>query len=102
MTLQPGGGDVELQLSNGTYVGKVRSDSEGRSTMPHGRGVFSCTSGPSKGNKYDGEFWDGKKHGRGVYLSVDGDQYEGEFRDGKRHGRGLFTSADGSQRYEGG
>ncbi len=32
----------------------------------------------------------------GIYTRSDGDKYVGEFRDGKKHGRGTFTLADGS------
>jgi hypothetical protein len=27
---------------------------------------------------------------------VDGERYEGEFRDGKKHGSGVYTFADGT------
>ena len=49
---------------------------------------------------YEGDYRDGKLHGRGVYSWADGGRYEGEWRNGNRHGRGTFTWADGD-RYEG-
>ena len=33
----------------------------------------------------------------GTYTWSDGDKYEGEFKDGKQHGQGTLTSPDGSQ-----
>ena len=29
-------------------------------------------------------------HGRGVLIGADGDRYEGEFKEGMRHGKGVM------------
>ena len=53
---------------------------------------------------YEGEYRDGKRHGRGTYTWFDGVRYEGEWRDGQPNGRGTATfpsDDDGSRRYEG-
>ena len=62
----------------------------------HGQGTYYYANG----EKYVGEFRDGKKHGRGAYSwaeksknNSDGDIYVGEFNDGKQHGRGTFIWA---------
>ncbi|KAL9188888.1 hypothetical protein ACHAXT_011378 [Thalassiosira profunda] len=47
------------------------------------------------GNIYQGEWAEGKPHGRGTKTWVDGDVYEGEWKDGCHHGRGFFIFADG-------
>ena len=57
-------------------------------------------TGRFKGDKYVGEFKDGKGHGQGTYLWVFEDKYVGEFKDGKAHGQGIFTDASGKV-YEG-
>ena len=45
----------------------------------------------ASGDKYVGEFRDGKRNGLGTYSYASGNKYVGEYRDGKRHGRGhLF------------
>ena len=49
----------------------------------------------ASGNKYVGEYKDGKKHGQGTLTFADGDKYVGEFKDGKKNGQGTFTFADG-------
>jgi hypothetical protein len=49
---------------------------------------------------YEGEYKDGKLHGKGKYTSVDGDVYEGEWKDNNMHGQGKLTYASGDV-YEG-
>ena len=111
-------GDVVLQRGNGTYVGQVQPESaseklpahapsktrppnsKGVGVVPHGRGVFTCTKGHGKGGRYEGEFRDGKQHGRGLAIFESGKWYEGEFRDGEPYGRGVFKFKSG-RRYEG-
>jgi len=36
------------------------------------------------GNKYVGEYKDGKEHGHGTYTYANGEKYVGEFKDGKK------------------
>jgi hypothetical protein len=38
------------------------------------------------GDKYVGEYRDGKSHGQGTYTFANGDKYVGEFRDDKFRG----------------
>ena len=52
-------------------------------------------TGRFKGDKYFGEFRDGKGHGQGTYIWVYEDKYVGEFRDGIAHGKGTLTFVDG-------
>ena len=52
-------------------------------------------TGRFKGDKYVGEFKNGKGHGQGTYIWVYEDKYVGEFRDGIAHGKGTLTLADG-------
>ena len=44
-------------------------------------------------------------HGKGTYFYSNGDKYEGEWREDKRHGKGMVTYSgpDGaiSEKYEG-
>jgi hypothetical protein len=54
------------------------------------------------GDKYVGEFKNGKKHGQGTYYFLGksqwkGDKYVGEYKDDKKHGQGKYTFADGSE-----
>ena len=54
----------------------------------------------ANGNRYEGDFRDGKRHGRGTYTWADGARYEGDYHNGKPHGQGTLTFATGN-RYEG-
>ena len=54
-------------------------------------GVFMLRGG----GRYEGDFIDGKRTGRGIFTWPDGRRYEGDFIDDKRHGHGIFTWPDG-------
>ncbi len=47
------------------------------------------------GSKYEGEWKNDKRHGRGVLTRPDGMRYEGEWADGKPNGKGILTSPNG-------
>ena len=59
--------------------------------------------------RYDGEFVDGKREGRGVLTYSNGDNYNGEWMNNLFHGSGIFITkefntglaAHRGQRYEG-
>ena len=55
----------------------------------------------ANGNKYVGEFRDGKANGQGTGTWANGRKYVGEFRDDKPHGKGTETGVLGT-RYVGG
>ena len=57
----------------------------------NGRGAASF----SNGDKYRGEWKDGKMHGQGTYTWANGNQYVGGWRNGKEHGRGTRTGKNG-------
>ena len=35
--------------------------------------------------------------GRGIMLFPNGDRYQGEWKDGRRHGQGIYVSSDGDK-----
>jgi hypothetical protein len=57
-----------------------------------GRTTYTYTNG-----KYEGDFVNGKPHGRGIFYLANGDKYEGDFVKGKFTGRGTFTCSNGKQ-----
>ena len=44
---------------------------------------------------YEGEWGNGKKHGKGTIKWSDGDSYEGDWKHDKRHGKGYRKYANG-------
>ena len=51
----------------------------------------------SSGNKYVGEFKDGKRDGQGTSTLSDGSKYVGEWKSGKPDGQGTLTFSSGSK-----
>jgi len=66
----------------------------------HGAITFGSGAGKRAGNKYVGEWKDGKLHGQGTETFASGSKYVGEYKDGIFHGQGTYTWADGDK-YEG-
>ena len=54
----------------------------------------------ASGDKFEGQFKDGKKHGQGTYTFANGDVYKGQFKDDKKHGQGTEFYESGNK-YEG-
>jgi len=50
----------------------------------------------ANGNKYVGEYKNGKPHGQRTYTWANGNKYVGEFKDAKRNGLGTYTFANGT------
>jgi len=83
-------GVIELAYDDGAiYRGGMRD------AVMHGTGEFKSGS-----FRYQGEFRNGRRHGKGTYVWANGDAYEGEFADDKPHGAGMYRFASGD-RYEG-
>ena len=61
--------------------------------QPHGEGTLKFKSG----DKYSGEWKDGKKRGEGTYTFVSGDKYIGEWKDGNRNGEGTLKFKSGNK-----
>ena len=64
----------------------------------HGKGIIFDMYGNVK---YDGDFSNGEKEGKGKYIYKDGKIYEGEWVKGKKNGKGIIYNKDGSILYEG-
>ena len=42
----------------------------------------------ANGSVYEGEWKNGKKHGKGVKINEDGTKYDGDYKNDKPHGSG--------------
>lgn len=65
-----------------------------------GKGTAQWYLNGKPDGRYEGEYKEGKRNGKGRMVSVDGSHYEGEWKDNHPNGNGSFTWADGSH-YEG-
>jgi hypothetical protein len=79
-----------------TYTNGDKYVGEWRDGKRHGQGTLTLANG----DKYVGEWRDNKWHGQGTYAHGPssqwaGQKYVGEYRDGKKHGQGTATFADG-------
>jgi hypothetical protein len=64
----------------GTFVGELRTglaNGHGESTSPDG------------GERYEGDFHENKREGRGILFKADGSRYEGEFKNDQPDGHGV-------------
>ena len=59
----------------------------------NGQGTYTW----SDGQKYVGEWKDGKQHRQGTYTWSDGNKYVGDLKDNKFNGQGTFTFANGNK-----
>ena len=50
----------------------------------------------ANGDVYIGEFYNGKRHGYGIYYYPNGNRYEGNWASGERHGQGTMYYANGT------
>ncbi len=60
-------------------------------------GSTSALGDKFKGDSYVGEFKEGKFHGQGKYIHLNGNIYIGEHKNGKRDGQGTFTIPSGAK-----
>lgn len=63
----------------------------------NGKGVFIFPSG----NRYEGDWKDGKRHGSGILVMPSGDRYEGGFKKDEFSGYGIYTWKKSGQSYSG-
>ena len=81
-----------LPSSGGFYRGELNAEHQ-----PHGQGTVYR---PDGSEAVSGQWIDGKLHGPGKRIYLDGGHYEGQFECGAECGLGSFTWADGRV-YEG-
>ena len=79
---------------SGTYTSQAgdRYVGEFKNGKFHGQGTAIWVNG----NKYVGEFKNGPVTGQGTMTYTDGSKYVGEFKNGERHGQGTYSYPHGS------
>ena len=86
--------DEPLDGCTGSYIwaNGIRYDGEFKDGKPHGKGATTYPNG----DRYEGELKNGDKHGNGTYTYSNGSSYVGEFKNGKYNGKGTTTLVDGA------
>ena len=56
-----------------------------------GQGTYTWANG----EKYVGEWKDGKRNGQGTYTYASGNKYVGQWMNSMKHGQGTYTYPDG-------
>jgi hypothetical protein len=80
--LRHGDNCTEIKKDFKKYVGSFRRD------KMNGKGIFEWYSGDNKDDIYNGEFKDDLFEGFGTYKYSNGTIYKGDFFHGKKHGKG--------------
>ena len=53
----------------------------------NGKGIYTWPDG----KKYEGDYYNDKKHGHGIFTWANGYKYDGSWLEGKQHVEGLYT-----------
>jgi hypothetical protein len=85
-----------------TYNDGSKYDGQWKNDKKKGRGIFisSHYNDDTFGIRYEGEFNNDKFEGKGICKYSNGDIYEGEWKNNKQYGRGVVKYNNGD-RYEG-
>lgn len=62
-------------------------------------GVKCCISSECM-HRYDGEWVEGLKKGKGKFIYGNGDAFEGNYDNNERHGEGFLVKVEGEKRQE--
>ena len=79
------------EVAGGKYTGEFfRGNAQGK-------GVRSWTEGPLAQCKYDGDFWEGVRHGPGNMTCRRGGNYYGQYSCGLKQGMGQMIFENGEE-----
>tara|TARA_R110002153_G_scaffold260884_1_gene421102 strand:+ start:175 stop:1896 length:1722 start_codon:yes stop_codon:yes gene_type:complete len=84
---------VALMLSAGASFALPACPSDQTKRYHNCFGTYTFASG----EKYVGEYKDGKMDGQGTLTFASGDEYVGEYKDGEKNGQGTYTWANGEK-----
>ena len=88
---------VILVISTLAKIGFSQTNGCTTGNCDNGWGIYEWKTGADSGDKYVGEFKDGKREGVGVYTWHTGDKYVGHWAAGVINGYGTQIFADGSK-----
>jgi hypothetical protein len=73
-----------------TWPNGQRYVGEWKNGKVNGQGTLIYGEGPFKGDTYIGQFLNNDFNGQGIYTKVNGERYVGEFKDNERSGQGTL------------
>lgn len=90
----------EIKTNGAVLVAKGKQDGDG-TTIQSGCINGDCENGIGTyaypdGSKYEGQFTNGKIHGKGTFIYTNGDKYEGQFEQNVANGKGTIFRTDGT------
>jgi len=107
----PGNDEFLRQIYEGQFVAKKahgkgtmrwnqgdKYEGDWKEGLRHGKGEYWSKA---NGFKYVGDYENDKKHGRGKYTYPNGDIYNGNWKNGVRHGKGKYSYKEDEGVYEG-
>ena len=95
---------IEGEYLNGKRWNVMQYDEYGDiiSEIKEGKGFFKTCYIPYQNSKYEGEYLNGQKNGKGKEYYHSGElKFEGEYLIGLRHGKGKEYYKNGNLKYEG-
>ncbi len=89
--------DEELDLPDGVpqIIATVYHKPDKNGKLIEGELDFRTALSYPDGEIYEGQFYNGMRHGLGTCIYANGDMYEGEWSEGQCHGEGLLTNEKG-------
>ena len=67
-------------------------------SIKNGKGIYYYRYNDEiKRRKYEGDFKNDKREGKGIFYMNNGDRYEGDFKNGLRDGKGIFYYNNGDR-----
>ena len=88
-------GNCENGQGTCTYANGDKYVGEFMNGKKNGQGSFTFGKGEWEGDKCLGEWMNDMLNGQGTYTWASGNKYVGEFKDDKKHGQGTYTFSDG-------
>lgn len=83
----------------GVYVrhSGIKYEGEWKNGLRHGRGTLAYPDNYT----YVGEWENNRMHGQGIKTFSNGSRYEGKWKNGHQHGHGIFINPNIGRKYKG-